>query len=177
MNSNGIIEQLDYMEREARQYAEELRNGGKHENVTVFRYRSRMNNYAASDHRSLYEYSGYAVRYSTTDVEDARINAGTRATAKFHDRSITLFVNGGGIPMDSVWPHGRAVFDIAGEEIVPMWVAFRSPMEDSGMYNPLRETAGFMRSRPHEGYAVLPDGPLRYWYIVLDEAEAQHANG
>jgi hypothetical protein len=159
------------VEAEARKYADELRQGGKHENIKLFRYQTRANNYSENDKRSMDLYVGYAVQFSTTEAEDNRIQPlGPRPAAKFHDRSIVLFVNGEGIPMDKLWPHGRIIADIAHTEATPMWLGWRSPFEESDKYNPDRQTAGFKRNTPHDRYTV-PDGPIVFWHVLLDEVK------
>lgn len=152
----------------AREYAAELLADARHKDITVFRYSSRKNNYPPEDKRSADIWTGYAVRFSTTDEEDKRIGG----TGKFHDRSLVLFIDGdNGIPVARLWPHGRIIADIAGEEPVPMWLGWRSPFEDSDMYDPDRQTAGFKRSRPRSAEDRYPftDGPVLTYWIVLDE--------
>lgn len=164
----------DTMQREVHAYADELRENGRHKDIQVYRYSTRRNNYGDRDPRAYDYYSGYAVRFSTTEEEDRRISPGRDNPPKFHDRSIVLFCDGGGIPMDKLWPHGRIMADIGGEGVEPMWLGWRSPFEDSDKYNPDRITAGFKRSsdtRKDGEYPVWPDGPLTYFYVVFDKDE------
>lgn len=164
------------------EYAADLRDPSKGmecQDVQVFRYTSRANNYDERDPRSYIAYSGYAVRFSTTDAEDARINAGTRATSKFHDRSLVLFADHDGIPMARLWPHGRIIADFqdgSGGEVVPMWLGWRSPFENSPKYDPDRVLAGF--KRPTGNLSSWPDGPLAYFHVVLTpEPETRFTRG
>jgi hypothetical protein len=162
---------LGQMYSEARKYVRELQEGGRRESIRLFSYRTRANNYPDTDRRSLESYAGYAVQFSTTEAEDRRINESLRVRGvnpKFHNRSLVLFVNGDGIPMDKLWPHGRIIADFAHEEVTPMWLGWRSPFEDSDKFNPDRETCGFKRATPHDDYTE-GDGPIATWHLLLDE--------
>lgn len=172
----AILDTYTQMRDTAFAYAADLRERG-YENVTVFEYRTYLDNIDPScrSHREAY---GYAVRYSSSAEMDAETWKGSdgerkgRPAPKFHDRSLTVFCGEmTGLTQDKLSGSGGILADIAGEGIVPMYVAAWSPADGPNAPDvPNVILKRFPVREPGDRYPFMV-GPRPMYHLILSPAD------
>jgi hypothetical protein len=137
----------------------------------MFRYDTPLDNRKPfyGNHRTGF---GYAVRYTSDAATDARVNAGTRSVAKFHDRSVTVFT-GPAQDSENAWltqgmlTGGGMIADFAGEEPAPMYTAAWSPPDGPNV--PLVASVIMKRfpARKDNGSYPWQIGPARFYHLIM----------
>lgn len=167
-----MIDMTAQMKSAARAYATDLKQRG-FVNVSVYRFDVPMDNREPfyRNHRTTF---GYAVRYTSSPAIDAEVARGTRAATrnpipKFHDRSVTLFIDPehDEVLRSALTNHGGILADFAGEEVTPMYTAAWSPV--TGENAPIIPTVIMKRFPKREDDQSYPwqVGPQRMFHVLM----------
>jgi hypothetical protein len=167
--TTGTLDRSDYDSTEdaAFDYAANLRQRGFID-VDVYRYDAPLDNREAHyrNHETAF---GYAVRYTSgPDVDDLKDK---RTGERFHERSMTVFVNHGGLPKERLLDNGGVLADIAGEGVTPYWVGWWCPEK-----NPDTPGAQYVGMKIF-GQRISGDsypwqlGPQRMYHLIMTKVE------
>lgn len=164
---------MDETRIEAIRYAEDLVNRREATDVTVYHYRTSIDN-IPEEYRNHREVCGYAVRFTQQEPQSPRTGA------PFHDRSLVVFTEDAParhavmLPDRFLIDDGAVIADIPGEEVTPYWVGwYTSPDSRDPVKHPENchlPHVGLKRHTAHTAGApyAFHTGPKRTFHLILE---------